>query len=418
MPNNINYQANKDYKTSIKEILSASSLAYLLSPFRSKRLIIKIIWSLFMLILFFISLYYVIINILDFLKYETVTSIKTIYEKESEFPTISICSLYEKSNFNIKIIDFWFNNIEQFMDKDLQVYDDSSYGKCYRFNSGKNNRNEIIPIKTSKKSGWDDGLQMSFYSNTTLDYSRLTIFIHNHTQNSANIYNKGYFISSGIYNYFIVKGILDQKLEQPYDACLNDLSKFEFNQTIIEYFKKMKHDYTQKQCISVCRNLKYNEMSKCGCYLNIFDDEIYTKCYNSKNLTLKECIDNFMGNFSVGFCYLEYCPLECESFDYDITFYTESILSAGNISPDIPDINMVKYTPEFKTYENLSKTFFSISVYYEDLKYTLISQQPKIELFGLISNIGGTLGLFIGFSFISLLEIIETLAELVYIYLE
>ena len=33
------------YKKPIKEILAASSLAYLLSPFRSKRLFVKIIWS-------------------------------------------------------------------------------------------------------------------------------------------------------------------------------------------------------------------------------------------------------------------------------------------------------------------------------------------------------------------------------------
>ena len=36
----------------------------------------------------------------------------------------------------------------------------------------------------------------------------------------------------------------------------------------------------------------------------------------------------------------------------------------------------------------------------------------------LISNLGGILGLFIGFSFISCLELIEILAELAYIYLE
>jgi len=61
---------------------------------------------------------------------------------------------------------------------------------------------------------------------------------------------------------------------------------------------------------------------------------------------------------------------------------------------------------------------YRIYVYFEDLKYTSISQQPKIELFGFISNLGGILGLFIGFIFISLLEIIEVLAESVYIYLE
>ena len=55
------------------------------------------------------------------------------------------------------------------------------------------------------------------------------------------------------------------------------------------------------------------------------------------------------------------------------------------------------------------------NVYYDELEYTLIRQQPKIEPFGLISNIGWTLGLFIGFSFISILELIEIVAELVFI---
>ena len=69
----------------------------------------------------------------------------------------------------------------------------------------------------------------------------------------------------------------------------------------------------------------------------------------------------------------------------------------------------------FNTYENVTRTFFALRVYYDDLKYTLIKQQPKIELFDLISNIGGTLGLFLGFSFISLLELFEVVAELVFI---
>jgi hypothetical protein len=411
MPDN-NLIKIKNYSTPINEILSASSLAYLLSPFRSKRILIKILWFMFILIFLFGSIYYVILNILDYLKYDTSTSIYTIYEQESEFPTISICS-QDKLELSIEILDFWFNNKEQFIDIDLQVYKDSSFGKCYRFNSGKNNNNEIIPIKKSKKSGLDDGFYLNLYSNATLDYGRFIILIHNQTKTPTTIYNKGYFISSGSNNYFIIKRIFDKKLEQPYNSCLKDRSKFEFNQTIIHYLKQINHDYTQKECINICRNLKYNHTNTCGCYLDRLEDEIFMQCYfNIDNLTLRECVDTFMSSFDVGLCYLEYCPLECDSFEYDITFYTESILSAGNISPDNEEFL------DFKTYENVSKTFFSIYVYYEDLKYTLISQQPKIELFGLISNLGGILGLFIGFSFISLLEIIEVLAELIYIYFE
>jgi len=65
---------NKDYKKPMQEILAASSLAYLLSPFRS-------IWSLFLFIFLLLSIYYVTLNILDYLKYDTTTSIYTINEQ-------------------------------------------------------------------------------------------------------------------------------------------------------------------------------------------------------------------------------------------------------------------------------------------------------------------------------------------------
>ena len=54
-----------------------------------------------------------------------------------------------------------------------------------------------------------------------------------------------------------------------------------------------------------------------------------------------------------------------------------------------------------------------ILVYYESLKYTLISQQPKTQLLNLIPNIGGALGLFIGISFLSFIEIIELFIEII-----
>ena len=100
--NSIN-NTSKDYKAPIKEILVASSLAYLLSPFRSKRLLIKLIWSIFLFGFFIASIYYVVLNILGYLKYEINTSIYEVNEPEVEFPTISFCDSRDKS-FSIKVI--------------------------------------------------------------------------------------------------------------------------------------------------------------------------------------------------------------------------------------------------------------------------------------------------------------------------
>ena len=53
-----------------------------------------------------------------------------------------------------------------------------------------------------------------------------------------------------------------------------------------------------------------------------------------------------------------------------------------------------------------------VYIYFGDLRYTLISQQPKTILADLVSNVGGTLGLFLGMSFLSFIEIVEIIFEL------
>ena len=75
----------------------------------------------------------------------------------------------------------------------------------------------------------------------------------------------------------------------------------------------------------------------------------------------------------------EYCPLECESTTYSTV-----------INP----------------YPNTNDNTTVVSIYYGSLKYTSYSEQPKMQMFDLISNIGGTMSLFISISFVSLFEII------------
>ena len=142
-------------------------------------------------------------------------------------------------------------------------------------------------------------------------------------------------------------------------------------------------------------------------------EEPYFKCENNNS-----CYEKFNKIFKQTEMCSQLCPLECDQYSYEIFHTPSKIIGTGQINKFKENDFTYISLPQFKTYENVSKTYYSINAYYEDSKYTLISQQPRIELFGLISNLGGILGLFIGFSFISLLEIIELLAEFIYIYLE
>jgi len=379
-----------DYKTPIKEILETTSLQFLLSPIRSKRFLIKIINSSFLILSMCLTIYLLVSNIIEYLMYETITSIKTINDKKPQFPIVSFCSI-ENSSHEEFFTEFWFN--DELLTSDwknyFEAFQDSSYiGKCYRFNSGINMSNHSVPIQKSKRSGYNDAFILKYKS----DANFFIISIYNQTQNPSTIYNKGFYTSTGNGPYFSIKRIYDTQLEYPYNDCLNDVSKFTMNKTIINYMQNKSSQYSEKECIRLCENLKYQEESNCNHSLKNLDDYPYKVCYN--NIELITCYKKFMEYFNAkeDIICSQYCPLECDTFSYDISINSRTSQSL------------------------LSENTTHISVFYEEFKYTLIYQQPKMQIIDLISNIGGSLGLFVGISFISFLELFEILIEIIFIY--
>ncbi len=57
----------------------------------------------------------------------------------------------------------------------------------------------------------------------------------------------------------------------------------------------------------------------------------------------------------------------------------------------------------------------TVSVSYLDLRYTEISQTPKMSGFLLLNEIGRALGLFVGITFLSLFEFLEFLFEIFFV---
>jgi hypothetical protein len=59
------------------------------------------------------------------------------------------------------------------------------------------------------------------------------------------------------------------------------------------------------------------------------------------------------------------------------------------------------------------RDFVFLNVYFANLKYTKIEQTPKTSIIELISNLGGALGIFLGFSVFSLIEFVEVIAQVI-----
>jgi len=57
--------------------------------------------------------------------------------------------------------------------------------------------------------------------------------------------------------------------------------------------------------------------------------------------------------------------------------------------------------------EEFRKNYLDVSIFFDSLKYTKISQTPKTSLSALVSNLGGSSGLFLDLSFMSACRAIE-----------
>jgi hypothetical protein len=330
-------------------------------------------------------------TILDYLEYPVVTSINTNYESPTEFPAISICSRYwsddfSKNNLKDMLLECkyageecktnMYNHFEHYYD-DLMLY-------CFRFNSGKNMSGHSIPIKNALIGGYDEGLWITWKT-----IGHLAIWIHdtnnapkNHFENNRNGFIN--YASNGHDTEFAIEKFSDLKLGYPYNKCLEDVDLFKTNKQIIDYLKAINRTLTRDICIDICFDLDYLEKNPCNCTEKL--GSVWDKCVLS-DIFFKCSIDYYRNVYLKNIAN-EKCPQQCK---------------------------MTAYLVETKLTTTSLKNLVRFQIYYKSLKHTVINQSPKIILSDLISNIGGIIGVFLGISFLSFIEIIDFILQIIYI---
>jgi len=413
----------KRIKKRTRELLEVSTTHGLPNIVRAKNLTILIMWIIVTFISTCAGSYFVIDNIIDFLKYNTVTSLETINEQQSQFPTVSICGF---TSLNMSIDKLFlrvrFDRIDETnLSKIIEEYNDNVYGQCFRYNSGRNIYNETYDILNATKSGKPNNLKMNFYVDIPdgYDFPELLIFIHNHSSPPYDMDNGGYWLKTGSWNYFEIEREFYSVLDEPYSDCLKDVSSFKLNKTLIDFILKKKRIYSQDYCYNLCSYLYALEESNCSCASNLlnFDKNCLRNALETYVSQTKKCVSEYLKNFRKKDQYVkcpEYCPLECDSMNYVLNNYNEQLPPNGNISQKVKS-NVGLFN--FSTYEEVNKHFIVLYIYYKNLNYKFISQKPKTEMFNFISNIGGILGVFLGISFLSFIEIIEIIYEIIIILL-
>lgn len=282
-----------------------------------------------------------------------------------EFDQLDIKNFVVNVLFNDQV--FNISDLEFFKNPETQL-------QCFRFNGARNKQlattnntldKVIITVRNSQ-------LRYSSEEVKVFDFFPQTkIFITDNYLNS--LHSETYLLSLLTYleevaiNVTIGKSMIETKLGEPYNHC-----------------KESPPDqrYHQMNCIESCiyRDIAY----KYNCSFDgLFRIEGLVEC--SQNI--QEHRDEFYNS-----CKNE-CPKSCAWTEYS---KTEPITEyVKNFEPSVSTLTRFIFSVEFSSLE--------------------ISQIPKMTGFSYISNIGGSLGLFMGISFLSFVELIEFFIDVVFL---
>ena len=205
-----------------------------------------------------------------------------------------------------------------------------------------------------------------------------------------------------------------KKLEYPYSECISDLASY--GSELYKVFENLGKEYTQSDCFDLCYQTYI--ANGCGC----IDPTFYPLPNQPYCLNLTQLLCN-LNSFLKYYLNPELkakcgkkCPLECDSENFVLTTslaryptrsYADQLVNHTNLLSNFyPNVSAV-------TYEQLKDNILAIEIFYVDMKYTVIEELEKMGLVDVVSGVGGTLGLFLGMSFMSFFEIIDVIIEII-----
>ena len=437
----------KELIKSIQSTFESSSIHAIPNIIIRKSFILKLFWFISLILSTGCCFWFMTDSINDYFQYDVVTKIDIKYQNELVFPIIGICnqnpfkknlSLFEDQsiglNYNFNRSDLpliimkhkinnseetsykYSQNLNDFMikclfrgkncdlNKDFEYYYDIQYGNCFRFNSKKPYK------KVNQPSSYDlfeiqilVGSSNHNLNTVTLD-NGFNIFISNESTDST--IQEGVSIPTGFTTKIILNKYTIRKQPKPYSQCTNNLFNIDsynsdcYKRTIQGLKGHSSYHYTD--CLKMCYQTYLARSCNCQTiYYDLLYNETLPKCQVTES--------NYQKDFS---CEAEIwkklissldlinecdCPFECEKTGYTYSSSLSDFPTKGYY------LHLLKNEPLIRekmsnniSYEEFRQSVARVIIFYDELKDTLISEEIKTKPGDLVSNIGGTLGLFLG----------------------
>jgi hypothetical protein len=217
----------------------------------------------------------------------------------------------------------------------------------------------------------------------------------------------------------IVDQINYKKLAYPYSnpGCIaNVSSENSFDSDLYRQTIKLMRVYDQKNCLLLCFDVYLYERCKCWDVTQVKLDYFTVKCNRSQLDCTFAAYNRFYseGDITTEGCFAK-CPPECSSVEFDLT-----VVQSAYPSPYYANLLMSQYASSlngssneailkrnFTSLENIRRSSLAANVYFEDISYTLVNEEPERAPEDLVAYLGGFMGLCMGASLLSLAELLE-----------
>ncbi|XP_028663984.2 acid-sensing ion channel 4-A-like [Erpetoichthys calabaricus] len=268
------------------------------------------------------------------------------------------------------------------------------YGKCYTFNANKNSS------RITKQSGMGNGLEimldiqqdeyLPIWKETNETSLEAGIKVQIHSQDEPPyIHQLGFGVSPGFQTFVSCQEQRLTYLPQPWGKCRPTTERM-----IPGY-----DTYSISACRLKCE--KEEVLSRCQCRM-VHMPGNETIC--SPNFYI-ECADDALAAFQKNSTDPCTCETPCNLTRYGKELSMVKIPSRGSVH-----YLSKKYN---KSEEHIRENFLVLDVFFEALNYETIEQKRAYDVAGLLGDIGGQMGLFIGASLLTILEILDYIYEVI-----
>ncbi|XP_033126038.1 degenerin mec-10-like [Anneissia japonica] len=191
---------------------------------------------------------------------------------------------------------------------------------------------------------------------------------------------------------------------EPYGNCTNtptaDMNAIFKNDSV----------YTVTACQKACLQRVLTEY--CDCVDTMLTEGV-SRCRLLDN-EQERCrqVINFLHSLQLTDCE---CRIPCSEIKYEKTISQSLWPSESYVNTLLESIYAINQSHRNRLYDlpTAQQNLVRLEVYYEDLSYTSISESPAYTWESLFGDIGGTLGLYIGLSMLTVVEFFEFVIDLV-----